>query len=428
MSQTYVYGNSYVPGGGGSHQTGTTYTSNRVSSLLDSTGKYQLFAPPTYDGYPLTDFVNVKDVAGLPVAGDGVTDDTANLNAIASMYAGCKILFFPAGTYLVTNTVTFPKGSRVVGEVWSAISADGSAFFNPDAPTVMVRVGEAGDVGVAQFSDFLFTVADVLQGCTLLEVNIAGENPGDVGFWNTHFRIGGAAGSKVQTNCGGTSSDPVGGTPAQCKAAFLLAHLTSMSSAYIEDMWGWTADHDLDGGNSATISTGRGILIEATKATWLVGTAFEHNTLYQYNLNSAQNVYIGMQQSETPYWQGNGSPSLAPAPWSSNLISSDPTFSSCGSTDAQCRMAFFQTISGGSNLFIYGSGFWTFFNDHTNCAANCQTNAIEITGAEELHYYGVNTRLNVNLIENNGVELVTALNNPGGWGAVVAAFLFDENS
>jgi glucan 1,3-beta-glucosidase len=75
------------------------------------------------------------------------------------------------------------------------------------------------------------------------------------------------------------------------------------------------------------------MLVEATKATWLVGTAFEHNTLYQYNLNNAQNVYIGMQQSETPYWQGSGSPSLAPAPWTAT--GSDPTFSNCGTSDSQ---------------------------------------------------------------------------------------------
>ena len=77
-------------------------------------------------------------------------------------------MFFPAGTYIVTNTVFFPAGSRVVGEAWSAISATGSNFYNPSAPVPMVRVGNAGDVGVAQFSDFLFTVADVVQGELLL--------------------------------------------------------------------------------------------------------------------------------------------------------------------------------------------------------------------------------------------------------------------
>lgn len=208
-------------------------------------------------------------------------------------------------------------------------------------------------------------------------------------------------------------------------AAYMLIHLTPSSSAYIENMWGWTADHDLDGGNGQTISTGRGLLVEATAATWLLGTAFEHNTLYQYNINAAKNVFIAMQQSETPYWQGAGSPSLAPAPWTA--AGSDPDYSGCGGGDALCRMAFFQTISGSSNLSIYGSGFWTFFNDNSQaCGSTCQTNAVSITGTTALHYYGINTRSNVNLVLNNGNALVTQNNNPGGWGACVAALLSDS--
>jgi glucan 1,3-beta-glucosidase len=140
-------------------------------------------------------------------------------------------------------------------------------------------------------SDMLITVADVLPGAILVEVNMAGNSPGDVGFWNTHFRVGGAAGSGVETKCQG---------PTPCKAAFLLLHLKPSASVYIEDMWGWTADHDLDGGFNQLISTGRGVLIESTRGAWLIGTAFEHNTLYQYNIVSAANLYIGMQQSETP--------------------------------------------------------------------------------------------------------------------------------
>ena len=199
--------------------------------------------PPTYKEYDVSQFVNVKSVSGFPVAGDGSTDDTANLQHIITANAGCKILFFPQGTYRVTDTLFFPAGSRVFGEGWSAISAYGSKFWDPTKPIPMVKVGNAGDVGIAQFSDMLLTVGDVLQGCTLLEVNMAGANPGDVGFWNVHHRVGGAAGSLVQTNCGGSGG---GGTPPQCKAAFMMTHLTSTSSAYIENMWQWTADHDLD--------------------------------------------------------------------------------------------------------------------------------------------------------------------------------------
>lgn len=57
-----------------------------------------------------------------------------------------------------------PDQNRVVGEVWSAISANGSRFYNPAAPVPMVKVGNRGDRGMAHFSDMLFTVADVLQG------------------------------------------------------------------------------------------------------------------------------------------------------------------------------------------------------------------------------------------------------------------------
>jgi glucan 1,3-beta-glucosidase len=345
--KAWVWGNAYVPGGPstGAHQRGTVYSTVRSSALIDATGSYHRGPPPTYKEYDLSQFVNVKSVDGLAVAGDGVTDDTANLQEIINQNAGCRVLFFPAGTYLVTDTLFFPPGSRVFGEVWSAISAAGSRFGDPAAPVPMVKVGNPGDVGVAQFSDMLFTVADILPGCTLLEVNMAGANPGDVGFWNTHFRVGGAAGSSVQTRCNVT--------PGECKAAFMLAHLTASSSTYIDNMWGWTADHDLDSGNDQNIAVGRGMLIEATKATWLVGLAIgklrydangtsslltlfsEHNVLYQVNIYRAQNVFIGFQQSETPYWQGSGAPSLAPEPWSPLFLPSDPDFSWCSGGDAQ---------------------------------------------------------------------------------------------
>jgi glucan 1,3-beta-glucosidase len=125
-------------------------------------------APPTYYQYALDQFINIKSVEGFPVYGDGVTDDTENINAILSTYANCKIVFFPQGTYLVTNTIFVPSGSRIVGEVWSAISAVGGNFYNPTSPVPMVQVGNPGDIGVAQFTDMLFTVADVLQGCQLV--------------------------------------------------------------------------------------------------------------------------------------------------------------------------------------------------------------------------------------------------------------------
>ena len=81
----------------------------------------------------------------------------------------------------------------------------------------MFEVGKPGDVGVAEISDMLFTVADVLPGTILVQVNMAGAQKGDVSFHNSHYRIGGAADSRTETACQTTGSP--------CKAAFLVAHL-----------------------------------------------------------------------------------------------------------------------------------------------------------------------------------------------------------
>ncbi|RFU30600.1 hypothetical protein B7463_g5757, partial [Scytalidium lignicola] len=422
VGKTWVYGNSYLKNGPlpGVHDAGVTYQTSRSFELLDASGNFFTMAPPTYQEYSVNQVVNIKNVKGFPVHGDGQTDDTHNINAILARNAGSAITFFPQGTYLVSDTIFIPPGSRIVGEAFSAISAVGSRFANANSPTPMIQVGKPGQLGVAQISDMLFTVADVLPGCILVQVNMAGIQKGDVGFWNSHFRVGGAAGSLVETAC--QDAPP-------CKAAFLLLHLTETAGAYIEDMWGWTADHDLDHNEefNQLISTGRGILVESKRGVWLIGTAFEHNTLYQYNFVSAENVFVGMQQCETPYWQGIGGPAENPTPWTPNAEFGDPTFSNCAEGDTNCRMAWYQRVVGGSDIYIYGSGFWTFFNDVGACQGvngTCQDNACEIVGnPERLFWWNLNTRGNLNLLIDDGTILETSNNNPGSWGAVVAASL-----
>lgn len=47
-----------------------------------------------------------------------------------------------------------------------------------------------------------------------------------------------------------------------------------------------------------------GIVIESTVGNfWLVGTAVEHNHLYNYQLVSTKNIFASMLQTETPYYQ-----------------------------------------------------------------------------------------------------------------------------
>ncbi|GLA29055.1 hypothetical protein AnigIFM63326_006943 [Aspergillus niger] len=419
VANTWVHGHLYTSKNAKfQSQQGQTVTTSRSSSLL-SGKNYFTMAPPTYQEYGTGQVLNIKNVPGIPVYGDGETDDTHNINLILSRYkSSCSLMYFPAGTYIVTDTIFVPAGTRIIGDAFaSTISAVGSNFEDESAPRAMFRVGYPGDVGVAQVSDMVFTVADVLPGCKLVEINIAARSPGDVGFWNTHFRIGGAAGSQVESKC---TSDPN-----NCKAAWGLLHLTTTSSAYIENMWGWTADHDLDGDNPQTISTGRGLLVEGTAATWLIGTGSEHNTLYQYNFQYARNVFTAMQQSETPYWQGAGSRALNPAPWT-YLDSSDPDYSNCAASDSKCRMALFERIYGSSDLFLYGGCNWVFFNNNGDCSGDCQTNAIEIANSTSIYLYGTNTKSTTNMVLEGTKVIATQSDNAGGWGGVIAGYLYDS--
>jgi len=420
---TWVWGNESP----GNYQTGKVSTTNRPGELLAG-GKYFTKAQPTYGQYASDQFVNVKAVSGHTVKGDGSTDDSASLNSIlAQNAANCKISYFPYGVYIVKSTLYIPPGSRIVGEGWPVISGLGGNFYNNGNPSPVVMVGKPGEVGVAEIQDMRFTVADVLQGATILQVNMDRVHPGDVGIWNTHITVGGTADSKVNTVCGGSDTS-------DCKAAFALAHLTASSGAYIENMWGWVADHSLDGGDHQNIAVGRGMLVEATKGTWLTGTGFEHVTLYNYNFHNAQNVFAGMQQTETAYWQGEGSLQNAPAPWSALTNFGDPDFSWCGGGDQKCRMGLATNIDGGNNIFLYAAAFWTFFHGKTQtrynfpgtiCGSDCIANQVRVTGnPKSLYWYGVNTRCATTIILD-GKDNPKEQNNPGGWGpgGVVAGYL-----
>lgn len=371
--------------------------------------------------------------------GDGSTDDSASLNAIlAANAANCKISYFPYGVYIVKSTLFVPPGTRIVGEAWSVISGIGSTFGDANNPQPVVQIGNVSDVGVAQIQDMRFTVADISPGAIILQVNMAGFNQGDVGIWNSHVTVGGTADTNVNIACSS-------GNTADCKAAFAMVHLTSSSSAYIENMWGWTADHSLERGGHQNIATGRGLLVEATNGTWLTGTAFEHNTLYNYNLHNAENVYAGMQQTETAYWQGVGSQQNAPAPWTPNGVFGDPDFSWCAGGGGQaCQMGLALNVDGGSDLFLYGAAFWTFFHGEvstcyscaaTICGVGCITNqARVVNGTQGLYWFGINSRAADVMVLDDGAD-PQQRSNPGGWncgnqcsGGVVAAYLTFEGT
>ncbi|CAG8942997.1 unnamed protein product [Penicillium salamii] len=404
------------------YETGASWDTKRPEPLLVD-DKYFIKAQPTYQDFTKEDVVNVKLVSAHKVNGDGQTDDTDSLNAILAANAdSCKVTYIPHGVYRVSDTIFVPVGTRIVGEAWSVISGYGSKFKNSNQPRPVVQLGKPGDVGLIEIQDMRFSVGEILPGAKIIEINAAGSQPGDVGMWNTMALVGGTADTSIATTC--TSQDPK-----NCMAAFMVMHLTESSSAYIENFWGWTADHNLDSQSMLTIiSTGRGILVEATKGTWLTGTGSEHHWLYNYNFHNAQNVFAGLLQTESPYMQGKGEYQAAPAPWTALAQYGDPDFSWCGADDQKCRSALATNIDGGSNLALYNSAAWAFFDGSWNglynepCEGECQSNMMRVTNDPvNLVWYSISTR-KTDVMVLDGKTNPREANHQGGWEGIIQVY------
>ncbi|KAH7905297.1 pectate lyase superfamily protein-domain-containing protein [Hygrophoropsis aurantiaca] len=169
---------------------GSIVPPSKPSNLLDSAGRIFGKSHPQYANYATSEIISVKSQGA---AGDGRTDDTAAIQNVINEYAGCKIIFFDAGSYYVTNTISIPAGTQIVGEAWSVILAGGSNFASQDTPTVVVQAGEANSQGVLEISDIIFSTVGPAPGAIMIEWNVhdpSGQQ-GAAGMWDSHIRLGG---------------------------------------------------------------------------------------------------------------------------------------------------------------------------------------------------------------------------------------------
>ncbi|EKM55463.1 glycoside hydrolase family 55 protein [Phanerochaete carnosa HHB-10118-sp] len=348
----------------------------KASSLLDGSGRIFGRPRPQYTNYAVDQFISVKTQGAK---GDGKTDDTAALQAVFDQFSGCKIIFFDAGVYFITNTLTIPAGTQMVGEGWSVIMGGGSAFSNMNSPTVIVQAGAPGSSGILEITDIVFTTQGPAPGAVLMEWNVNSPTQGGAGMWDTHFRLGGAAGTNLQSNC------LPGADTTQCTAAYTTLHLTSGSNAYLEGSWLWVADHDMDGSDEQlTIFAGRGLLSESQGPVWLVGTSVEHHTLYQYNLQNASDHYMGLIQTETPYYQPT--PAL-PTPFSVNASLGDPDFPNQQSSWAL-------VVQNSKNILVFGAGLYSFFQNFGQACLNsssCQEQILNVDSTSTIWVYSLST-------------------------------------
>ena len=406
-------GHMYTPNSGPTNFQGV-FSPNQRPSVLQSNGRYYTRSKPQYNDLAVSSFSSTRSAGAM---GDGVTDDTTALqNVINSAASAGNVVYFDAGTYKVTSTLFIPPGSKLVGETYSVIMSSGSFFNDVNNPQPVVRVGNAGQTGQVEWSDMIVATQGQQAGAILIEWNLATSGTPS-GMWDVHARIGGFAGSNLQTaqcskNPGSTTVNNA------CIAAYLTMHITSGASGlYMENVWLWTADHDIDDPNLSQLDiyVPRGMYIESTTGTfWLYvdifpceSFLFSLSVFFMLRVTSDQQLWHSCGTSHalpiptckhperfhgrdsdrnsvsTPnktvpwclliwppcrYYQPNPT---APSPFA--LVSSlnDPSFSTiCSGKRAACNEAWGLRVINSHKVFVYGAGLYSFFNNWSTGMSN----------------------------------------------------------
>lgn len=227
-----------------------------------------------------------------------------------------------------------------------------------------------------------------------------------------HVRIGGALGSNMQVaQCPALTS---GAVNPKCIAGSLMMHITSGASGYFENVWLWTADHDIDNllNTQVSVYNARGLLVESSNPVWLYGTASEHSVFYQYQFYQASNILAAMIQTESPYYQPNPAP---PAPFTNaiNAFDSDPQLQYCTTGVDGCDASWAVRIIEVSNLTIAGAGLYSWFQDYNEACVNtknCQQTLVQVENTlGNVYIYNLVTIGAVNMVNELSDQAIAEL-------------------
>ncbi|KAI1278523.1 exo-1,3-beta-D-glucanase [Xylaria sp. FL0933] len=412
--ESWIFGKTYDQDhSNGQYQSGPlAYLHPKTEALTGANGYFQR-SKPQYSDITSNTFLSAR----IGTLGDGVSDDTFGLSVMINIAALLKRpLYIPFGSYIITSTIKIPVGSQIVGECWAQIVAKGTVFEDIHNPMPMIKVGEYGDKGLIEIQDVMFTTQGPTAGLILMEWNVAESEQGSAAMWDSHFRVGGAKGSGLQAaDC----PKLTGKVNPNCIAGSMLLHMTESSSGYLENIWAWAADHDMDSGTDQTqidIYVARGILIESRGGpVWMYGISSEHSVLYQYHVYGAENIFLGMIQAESPYFLPTPQ---APAPFEITIeleqFASDPDFKECSESDPHCAAAWGLMLTGATNVQILGAGLSNWFQDYTQpCvdSQDCQQRVVWIQDSGNVWMYNLYTIGTVEMISYQNTTPIAAKDN-----------------
>lgn len=159
--------------------------------------------------------------------------------------------------------------------------------------------------------------------------------------------------------------------------------------------------------------------------------------LYQYELFQAENVFLGMIQTESPYYPPDPT---APEPFANGLgaFNADPDFSNCGPTTPNCAISWALRIVSSSNIQIAGAGLYSWFQDHNQACVdtqNCQQSLVSTYLSYDIWLYNLITIGSVEMVSPYGsgysAALATANTDSTGhpfWSIISAWLLLADGS
>ncbi|KXJ92532.1 pectate lyase superfamily protein-domain-containing protein [Microdochium bolleyi] len=132
----------------------------------------------------------------------------------------------------------------------------------------------------------------------------------------------------------------------------------------------------------------------------------QHCVLYQYQLSNAENVFMGMYQTESPYYLPNPQ---APAPfnWAVGKFPDDPTFNDCDASNTHCRASWGLRTVSTRNVHVLGAGLYNWFQAYIQACVDeqdCQQRVVEFVNSPGVWLY--------DLFTIGTVEMISGMNSP----------------
>lgn len=132
-------------------------------------------------------------------------------------------------------------------------------------------------------------------------------------------------------------------------------------------------------------------------------------------------------QTETPYWQPVPDVRNQPFPFSAAL--NDPNYANC--QPGNCN-ALGLRILNSNNIYIYGAGLYSFFNNYdTTCSnaggpENCQSQIFSVEGANtnKIWVYGLSTIGSQSMIVQDGTSIARYSDNVSVFPDTIALFTY----